>query len=479
MEHMAPEEAAQARATAHKSLSGVEHVQSSSRQEYTPGVLVRTRIKRLFFSAHRDDDHTMHEIRKYKTLYYFSSSQPEMYKPFCGDNGPVDIKALVEVCELIDRSMRSPQISKKRALVFYTYMDAQCVTNTVLLVCAYVMLTLRCTPEEALAEFVDIPGLPIVPFHDASYNKQTFGLTVLDVLKGLHRACSLKWFDRETFDASIFEALYEQPTHDMSIICPRFVAFATPKDQADLHSGARPVSVHSDIFRRIGVSDIVRLNEQLYYNDREFSEDCFKFHSLEFEDCTAPSLAVVQRFLKICDSAKGMVAVHCLAGMGRTGTLLGCYFIRRFGFTAAEAIGYLRLMRSGSVIGPQQNLLQEVEFITRSHAALGESWTADAHKQDNLLRKESVFSDASTLCSPDSTPSSPGARARSVDTAIWRKADVEDDEEEDGLGPLLQALGLKDARVMAADLQKGQSKRLSSRSLDPSPSSFTAMSSPA
>lgn len=47
------------------------------------------------------------------------------------------------------------------------------------------------------------------------------------------------------------------------------------------------------------------------------------------------------------------------AGLGRTGTLIGCYLIKHFRFTAAEAIAWIRICRPGSIIGPQQNFLEE------------------------------------------------------------------------------------------------------------------------
>jgi cell division cycle 14 len=48
-----------------------------------------------------------------------------------------------------------------------------------------------------------------------------------------------------------------------------------------------------------------------------------------------------------------------LAGLGRTGTLIGAYLMKHFKFTAAEVIAWLRICRPGSVIGPQQNYLEE------------------------------------------------------------------------------------------------------------------------
>ena len=41
-----------------------------------------------------------------------------------------------------------------------------------------------------------------------------------------------------------------------------------------------------------------------------------------------PPPDIAQRFLDICDKHQGMLAVHCLAGLGRTGTLI-CMWIMK------------------------------------------------------------------------------------------------------------------------------------------------------
>ena len=51
------------------------------------------------------------------------------------------------------------------------------------------------------------------------------------------------------------------------------------------------------------------------------------------------------------------IAVHCKAGLGRTGCLIGAYLIYRHGFTANEIIAFMRFKRPGMVVGPQQHWL--------------------------------------------------------------------------------------------------------------------------
>mgnify|MGYP001463592347 CR=1 FL=1 len=55
------------------------------------------------------------------------------------------------------------------------------------------------------------------------------------------------------------------------------------------------------------------------------------------------------------------MAIHCKAGLGRTGTLIGLYAMKHFKFPAAAFIGWIRIARPGSILGPQQQYLLNMD----------------------------------------------------------------------------------------------------------------------
>lgn len=152
----------------------------------------------------------------------------------------------------------------------------------------------------------------------------------------------------------------------------------TPEDIAKCEDLSTPFKNVLTYFTQRNVGLMVRLNDPLY-SPTYFTANGIQHLDMIFDDGTCPTLKMVRSFIRIAHEMitikNKAIAVHCKAGLGRTGCLIGAYLIYRHGFTANEVIAYMRFMRPGMVVGPQQH------WLHLNQNAFREWWFEDSLKE--------------------------------------------------------------------------------------------------
>ncbi|NXB06088.1 CC14A phosphatase, partial [Cnemophilus loriae] len=309
---------------------------------------------RLYFAALRN------KPKSTVNTHYFCTDEELVYENFYGDFGPLNLAMLYRYCCKLNKKLKYFSLSRKK-IVYYTSFDQRKRANAAFLIGAYAVIYLKKTPEEAYRTLLSGSNPPYLPFRDASFGNCTYNLTILDCLQGVNKALQHGFFDFKTFDVDEYEHYERVENGDFNWIIPgKFLAFSGPHPKSKLENGypLHAPEAYFPYFKKHNVTSIIRLNKKIYEAKR-FTDAGFEHYDLFFIDGSTPSDSIVQRFLNICENADGAIAVHCKAGLGRTGTLIACYIMKHYKFTHAEAIAWIRICRPGSIIGPQQHFLEE------------------------------------------------------------------------------------------------------------------------
>jgi len=125
---------------------------------------------------------------------------------------------------------------------------------------------------------------------------------------------------------------------------PRLAGLAQPESKEDL-----------DWLRRNGIEVLISLTEDPLRRDWINDAGLMVVHE-PIQDMEAPSQEQLNHLVSAIDRALATnigVAVHCGAGLGRTGVVLAAYLVRH-GKSPQDAIARIRKLRPGSIETEEQ-----------------------------------------------------------------------------------------------------------------------------
>lgn len=284
----------------------------------------------------------------------FSVEGQITYNPFFADFGPFNLSSMHRFAVELDKKLKDEKY-KDHTIIHLTSVDSKERTNAAFLMGAFQLIVLNRTADEAMQRFEKIKP-EFLAFRDAAPSRQcSYPCTILDCLNGLEYAMRLGWYSFKKFDAHAFDFWEKEKHGQMNWIVPgKFMALPSPVDC----KGASPVD-YVPLFKKFKITAIVRLNSP-NYDAAGFSNNGIRHYEVFFKDGSTPLPEKYIEFVKISEAEEG-VAVHCKAGLGRTGTMIAMYVMKHFHFPAAAFIGWIRLCRPGSVLGPQQHFIVEKE----------------------------------------------------------------------------------------------------------------------
>ena len=313
-------------------------------------------------------------ISKFSSTKKFHCFQPKIessYQAYCDDFGPLNLAAVMRFIDLLDKEIATHQSGR---IVYCVDPGRRALANAVFLVGAYLILKLNMESSAVSTCFHWLSQSIIEDYRDASLAEPDFALNLNDCWCGLERSKLCGWIGPPTPDGDCGQIYIPDYVHldnplnaDLNPIVPgALFALRGPRNLGP-HARYMDMPTHrefspahtAEILLALGVTDVVQLSTAPAYNPEDFVSRGLRHHSLPFADGAPPPPAVAERFLALAAAARpgAAVAVHCGAGLGRTGMLAALHLIRAHGFAPRQAIAWVRIMRPGSVLGPQQHYL--------------------------------------------------------------------------------------------------------------------------
>jgi hypothetical protein len=155
-------------------------------------------------------------------------------------------------------------------------------------------------------------------------------------------------------------------------------------------AGIKAVICLQEIGEHQHCGDGIHAANGLSYIPDEFMKEDVSFYHFPWRDMDTPDVDTAMRIAQVMmyhvDSG-GKVAVHCHAGLGRTGLVIACWLVLGgVVSSAAAAVSYVRRCRRGAL-----QTRKQVRFVYEFEDALFRAWDAFGHSSSIVSADNAVL----------------------------------------------------------------------------------------
>ena len=316
---------------------------------------------RLYLDIHKNEEETLKIIKNSKD-YITSTDFHELYIPLKNDYGPINISCIVNFCNFIDEKMLSSQLLH-RNIVYYIYLlndrNNAYLLNAVFMMGCYLIIKKNICVDKVIFDILHIFNNHPCYFIDCISEWGGYYSSIMDCLRAISFIYKNDIEDLNNFNIEDYEYLTDYSQRDMNLIANKFIAMRCPSQ--------KNIYVVCEELKKRNVKLVVRLNNDNNYDSKIFENQDIDVIDLYFDDYSVPSIKIIKKFMNAINNIEysDKVAIHCRAGLGRTGILICIWLIIKLNFKPAEAIAYIRIMRPGSIMGSQGFFLESIEYFKR------------------------------------------------------------------------------------------------------------------
>jgi cell division cycle 14 len=313
-------------------------------------------LNNLFIDQHYNINNTEELINKNKNIYYFSTDNHECNNKVMYEYGPPNIGNIYNFCNILDINLEK---IKNRKIAYYIYNDKKSynLLNTVFLIGCYFILKKNYKLEDVLLKLIHIFNEHPTYYVDSTNIYGGYTITLIDCFKSINFVYKNNIFNLNNFDYEYYAYSTNLETVDFNIICDNMIITRSPQDNNEL-------LVLKKIFLKNNIKTLIRLNSDNNYHE-DLIKDKINIIDLFFNDRTLPELDIIEKFMNIINTTD-KIAIHCKAGLGRTGLLACLWLITQRSFSTKDAIAWLRMIRPGCVHGYQGHFIQILECLRNS-----------------------------------------------------------------------------------------------------------------